>query len=63
MNKCKKCNNEVDNRCSDCKKEFKSVDDIACVKTDFFGDGKSVHYRHICIKCAKKLLKENQNEN
>lgn len=52
---CKKCNSEVI-RCVSCDKYFDSEKDIACVKTDFFGDGTSVFYKHLCIKCAKELL-------
>ena len=57
--KCNKCNKEVD-KCKDCDSDFNSADDICCVKTDFFGNGKNVYYRHICKKCANKLINSQQ---
>jgi hypothetical protein len=54
--KCKKCNTKVE-KCKDCNNDFQSIEDICCCTTDFFGDGKSVSIRHICVKCAKEILK------
>ena len=51
---CKKCNEKVV-KCKDCNENFKSDDDVCCVKTDLFGDGKNVLYRHICKKCALEI--------
>ena len=50
MKKCDKCKKEVI-KCDYCDNDFKSDDEIGCVKTDFFGDGKKVYYNHMCRKC------------
>ena len=52
--KCKICKEKV-KVCYDCGKQFKDENDIGCVNTDFFGDGKTVINRHICRDCFKRI--------